>query len=85
MPYPLLPLQLDLTVKDLQVGSRKVLAQLFPDWNPKEMKWVTYTQGLTNKLLKVTYKDQKVLVRVWGQDSEYLIDRKAELEVERLM
>ena len=78
------PLTVDLsTGASLRSGAEEVLAKVRPQWVQKEVEWKQYTDGITNKLMGAWTKGKKedtVLVRVYGQGTEKIIDRKAEMD-----
>lgn len=67
---------IDLTLNPMALiqSTSTLLRHLYPSQTPSLQ---IQTQGLTNKLVKATYKDSTVLVRVNGSSS--LIDREREL------
>lgn len=67
----------------LEEGALRVVAALQPDWRDRDLRTEVFTAGLTNKLVLVYdagNKEQRALVRVYGNNTERLIDRKRELE-----
>ena len=68
------------TVESLKEGAVAVLAVIRPDWNPKEIQFKIFTDGITNKLVGTWCGDKNdtVLVRVYGIGTEIIIDRDAE-------
>ncbi|CAO3622672.1 unnamed protein product [Mucor hiemalis] len=62
-------------------GAFKVVSNVFPNWNYKDIKFVQCKDGITNQLVRVTYEptDFSVLVRAYGKGSEKIIDRKQEV------
>lgn len=62
-------------------GAFKVVSNVFPNWDYKDIKFVQCKDGITNQLVRVTYQptDFSVLVRAYGKGSEKIIDRKQEV------
>ncbi|KAF8429720.1 kinase-like domain-containing protein [Tirmania nivea] len=64
-----------------QSSATHLVLTLFPDWEVKDLRFVRFTDGITNTLLKCvnTTKDQDedaVLLRAYGRDTSILIDRE---------
>jgi ethanolamine kinase len=79
IPYLDLTVSLD-SESDVEEGARQVLAHFIPDWAAGEhFTLQTVTDGLTNKLYKVKSEHGKILVRVYGANTEKLIDREQEM------
>ena len=61
-------------------STHSLLLSLFEQ--PKNVKCEVFQGGLTNKLLRVTFDDEGVkkvvLVRVYGNNTELLVNRKME-------
>lgn len=66
-------------------GAKDLLAVLRPNWSPENIKFKVFTDGITNKLLgcQLNSSDSKeediVLIRIYGNKTDLLIDRKAEI------
>ncbi|XP_015594955.1 ethanolamine kinase 1 [Cephus cinctus] len=80
----------DLTVdeNELNVGAREIVKRLRPNWPHNQLQFKLFTNGITNKLIGVWYPghyNEMVLVRVYGNKTELLIDRKAETRNIRIM
>jgi len=79
--------RLDLAVdiqseKSLRLGAAKVLAKVRPDWTTENIRWKLFTDGITNKLIGGWLdgdKDDMVLVRVYGEGTDKIIDRSTEM------
>lgn len=75
---------LSLTVdeNDITGGALKVLEIIRPTWPKECIKFKLLTDGITNKLVGCNLIDsdarETVLVRVYGNKTDLLIDRKAE-------
>jgi len=67
---------------DITTGALNVLEHIRPTWPQENIKFKLLTDGITNKLVgcKLIGADDKetVLVRVYGNKTDLLIDRKAE-------
>ncbi|XP_026820062.1 ethanolamine kinase [Rhopalosiphum maidis] len=68
----------------IEQGSRIILKLIRPDWNLDKIRYKLFTDGITNKLVGLfddsRPEDDGVLVRVYGKNTEQIIDRKAEFE-----
>lgn len=68
----------------IEDGSRTILKLIRPDWNLENIRYKLFTDGITNKLVGLFNdshpEDDGVLVRVYGKNTEQIIDRKAEFE-----
>jgi len=67
---------------ELKVGALEVLKRVRPAWDQTKIVWRTFTDGITNKLVGgwlETKKEDTVLVRVYGEGTEKIIDRQAEV------
>jgi len=79
IPYLALTVSLE-SEATVESGARQVLAHFIPSWNADgEFSLSTITDGLTNKLYKVKSEHGKTLVRVYGANTEKLIDRQQEM------
>lgn len=81
---PHIDLHIGLDSEDkLRAGALIVLSTVRPTWRQEEIHWKTFTDGITNKLVGAWLGEDKtdtVLVRVYGEGTERIIDRKAEVE-----
>ncbi|XP_066906941.1 ethanolamine kinase 1 isoform X1 [Halyomorpha halys] len=62
-------------------GAFQLLAEIRPSWSPDQVSFKTFTDGITNKLIGCwTKKSPKeiILIRMYGKNTDLLIDRKAE-------
>ncbi|KAF9313881.1 hypothetical protein BG003_004725 [Podila horticola] len=66
---------------DLFNGAEAVMTALFPEWDRKDISYVQFKDGITNKLICCTHNPTgtQVLVRAYGKKSEVIIDRKQEI------
>ncbi|RZC36210.1 ethanolamine kinase 2, partial [Asbolus verrucosus] len=68
--------------KDISGGALEILRVIRPGWKPQDIEFKLLTDGITNKLVGCRSKDvdvaETVLVRVYGNKTDLLIDRKAE-------
>lgn len=58
-----------------------IITKIFPNWSSDDIAFTVCTEGITNKLMKVSHKDSSLLIRMYGEHSEILIDRENELLV----
>ncbi|XP_019865531.1 ethanolamine kinase [Aethina tumida] len=67
---------------EIEQGAGEILQVLRPQWKKCDIKFKLLTDGLTNKLVGCKLKDASdedtVLIRVYGNKTDLLIDRKAE-------
>ncbi|CAD6190538.1 unnamed protein product [Caenorhabditis auriculariae] len=70
-----------LNSKECEASAIAILKQIRPDWPEKSIQFKVYTAGITNKIFAV-YVDpaEQLIFRVFGKNTEQIIDRKAELE-----
>lgn len=72
-----------------QNGILEVLSKIRPNWVPRsEFIHKTFSGGLTNKLVGVYMdgkKEDMVLIRIYGQNSDVMIDRKKEVRNMKLL
>ncbi|XP_060632551.2 ethanolamine kinase 1 [Anolis sagrei] len=69
-------------------GALQLLRRLRPDWKPEEVTLKVFTDGITNKLIgcyKGEEMDDVVLVRIYGNKTELLVDRDEELKSFRVL
>lgn len=83
-------LKIDVTVdeNDYRLGALKLLKELRPMWKPSEIKVKFFTDGITNKLLGCyvgAVMQDVVLVRIYGNKTELLIDRENEVKSFRVL
>ncbi|XP_063379777.1 ethanolamine kinase [Cydia fagiglandana] len=76
---------------DIYTGIFKLLEVIRPEWSKEHVKFKLYTDGITNKLVACQYQSQAqfndnissgnnvVLVRIYGNKTDLIIDRTAEL------
>uniref|UniRef100_UPI00398EC5B7 ethanolamine kinase 1 isoform X2 n=1 Tax=Pristiophorus japonicus TaxID=55135 RepID=UPI00398EC5B7 len=68
---------------DVEAGSRRLLREMRPHWDPAAVKLKVFTDGITNKLVGCYVGDSLedvVLVRVYGNKTELFVDRENELK-----
>jgi len=83
-----LDLTIDLASEDsLKAGGLAVLKHVRPSWQPSQIQFKVFTDGITNKLLGAWCgcKEDMVLVRVYGIGTDAIIDRDAEKENMKLL
>ncbi|KAJ8668303.1 hypothetical protein QAD02_009966 [Eretmocerus hayati] len=68
---------------DIINGAKEIVKRLRPSWPSDQFLYKIFTNGISNKLVGIYYKDnyeQMVLVRVYGRKTDLLIDRKQEIQ-----
>ncbi|KAM4569451.1 ethanolamine kinase 1 [Odontesthes bonariensis] len=86
---PIVP-RIDVTVEesDYRSGALRLLEELRPGWKPAEVKIKFFTDGITNKLLGCymgAVMQDVVLVRIYGNKTELLVDRENEVKSFRVL
>ncbi|XP_046665616.1 ethanolamine kinase 1 [Homalodisca vitripennis] len=81
---------LDVTIAqdDLQAGAVQVLSTIRPHWRVNTVGFKIFTDGITNNLIGCFNPEcptDVILVRVYGQNTDLLIDRKAETETIKVL
>uniref|UniRef100_A0A1B6CIE0 ethanolamine kinase n=2 Tax=Clastoptera arizonana TaxID=38151 RepID=A0A1B6CIE0_9HEMI len=74
-------IELNLVHERIEEGAIEILKNIRPDWNIKDVNFRVFTNGITNKLLgcfNSSCKTDGILVRVYGHNTDLMIDRKAE-------
>ncbi|XP_063785450.1 ethanolamine kinase 1 [Pseudophryne corroboree] len=69
-------------------GAMRLLRELRPDWKTEEVTTQLFTDGITNKLIGCYIgeaMDDVVLVRIYGNKTELLVDRDEELKSFRVL
>ncbi|XP_045763880.1 ethanolamine kinase [Maniola jurtina] len=72
---------------DIYTGIYKILSVIKPDWPQENIKFKIFTDGITNKLVacqldpvnNLENNENVVLVRIYGNKTDLLIDRNAEV------
>ncbi|XP_032761282.1 ethanolamine kinase 1 isoform X2 [Rattus rattus] len=85
--------KLDVTVQDQEEqrcrdGALSLLQHLRPHWDPREVTLQLFTDGITNKLIACYVgdtMDDVVLVRIYGNKTELLVDRDEEVKSFRVL
>lgn len=75
-------------VNKIEEDACQILSLIRPAWNPEDVRFKYFTDGITNKLVGCfTKEDSKdiILVRVNGMGSELIIDRDAEVETIKVL
>ena len=74
---------------DLKEGASEIVSRLRPEWGLRaHFKHKVFSDGLTNKLIGVyieSCKEDMILVRVYGHNSDLMIDRKSEIKNMQLL
>ncbi|KAM6219095.1 ethanolamine kinase 2 isoform 3-T3 [Rhynchocyon petersi] len=73
---------------DILPGALRLIRELRPLWKPEQVQTKRFTDGMTNKLV-ACYVDEDmqdcVLVRVYGERTELLVDRQNEVRSFQLL
>ncbi|XP_030071391.1 ethanolamine kinase 1 [Microcaecilia unicolor] len=82
--------KLNVTVEEQECreGAIRLLQELRPHWNPETITMQVFTDGITNKLIGCYVgdtMDDVVLVRIYGNKTELLVDRDEELKSFRVL
>ena len=80
-------LKLMIKPNQLHEGAREIIRIIRPDWPVDQLKYKIFTDGITNRLIGV-YRDTKeemMLIRVYGENTDLFIDRKLEFRNMRTM
>ncbi|KAJ8958312.1 hypothetical protein NQ318_017458 [Aromia moschata] len=76
---------LNITVneEDVEKGAARILEAIRPQWEKDSIRFKLLTDGMTNKLVgckpEEAEESETVLVRIYGNKTDLLIDRKAEI------
>lgn len=81
---------LDITIDKNNIieGVTQVIKSIRPTWPIDQLSFKLFTNGITNKLVGAWYADHyndMVMVRVYGNKTDLLIDRKAETRNIRIL
>uniref|UniRef100_G1PB54 ethanolamine kinase n=1 Tax=Myotis lucifugus TaxID=59463 RepID=G1PB54_MYOLU len=87
------PPSLDVTVQgsrreQCREGALSLLQHLRPHWDPQEVTLQVFTDGITNKLIGCyvgNAMEDVVLVRIYGNKTELLVDRDEEVKSFRVL
>ncbi|KAM9173124.1 LOW QUALITY PROTEIN: ethanolamine kinase 1 [Pangshura tecta] len=85
--------KLDIALSDVdgpgcRDGALQLLRRLRPHWSPEEVTLQLFTDGITNKLIGCYVgdaMDDVVLVRIYGNKTELLVDRDEEVKSFRVL
>ncbi|XP_036923006.1 ethanolamine kinase 2 isoform X3 [Sturnira hondurensis] len=67
---------------DILPGALRLIHELRPHWKPEQVRTKRFTDGITNKLVACYVEEDMrdcVLVRVYGERTELLVDRENEV------
>ncbi|XP_073889851.1 ethanolamine kinase 2 isoform X10 [Macaca fascicularis] len=67
---------------DILPGALRLIQELRPRWKPEQVRTKRFTDGITNKLVACYVEEDMqdcVLVRVYGERTELLVDRENEV------
>ncbi|XP_014480308.1 PREDICTED: ethanolamine kinase 1 [Dinoponera quadriceps] len=81
---------LDITIDENEIfdGVKGVIKKIRPSWPLQQLHFKTFTNGISNKLVGVWHLDRytdMVLTRIYGNNTDLLVDRKKELENIRIL
>ncbi|XP_024892785.1 ethanolamine kinase 1-like [Temnothorax curvispinosus] len=81
---------LDITIdeNEIIVGAKDIIKKIRPSWPLQQLHFKIFTDGRTNKLVGVWYSGHytdMVLIRIYGNNSALLIDRKSEINNIRIL
>ncbi|XP_071561029.1 ethanolamine kinase 1-like isoform X1 [Temnothorax nylanderi] len=81
---------LDITIdeNEIIVGAKDIIKKIRPSWPLQQLHFKIFTDGRTNKLVGVWYSGHytdMVLIRIYGNNSDLLIDRKSEINNIRIL
>lgn len=81
---------LDLTIDENKIidGATEVIKRIRPSWPLEHLLFKVFTNGLTNKLVGVWYPghyNEMVLVRIYGDKTDLLINREDETRNIRIL
>uniref|UniRef100_A0A1L8E3P9 ethanolamine kinase n=1 Tax=Nyssomyia neivai TaxID=330878 RepID=A0A1L8E3P9_9DIPT len=68
-------------------GASTILENIRPNWPIEDVEFKLFTDGITNKLVGCFYGDKKdtVLIRIYGNKTDLLIDRTVETRNIRML
>ncbi|CAG4940598.1 unnamed protein product [Colias eurytheme] len=81
--HKFIPVEVDET--NIYPGIYSILEEIRPNWRPENIKFKIFTDGITNKLVACEINNNTdeseniVLVRIYGNKTDLLIDRTAEV------
>jgi ethanolamine kinase len=64
---------------DIENSVKSLVLKIFPDWSSDELIISYCEEGITNKLVKVSYASKTILIRCYGNGTSAFIDRESEL------
>ena len=85
---PFFDITIDASTKEsLNKGCIEVLGHVRPDWPSGDVQLKIFTDGLTNKLVGGWHRDKQdlVLIRIYGEDTDKFIDRDSEKKNMKMM
>ncbi|PAA94813.1 hypothetical protein BOX15_Mlig016922g1 [Macrostomum lignano] len=83
--------QLSITEENWSAGLQSLLDHVRPTWQLANCGQRLFTEGITNKLVALHYGerfqfgDDVILIRIYGEKTELIIDRQAEVRNMRLL
>ncbi|KAM4749526.1 ethanolamine kinase 1 [Rhinophrynus dorsalis] len=81
-------LELSVLESGYREGALRLLREIRPEWKPEEVTTQVFTDGITNKLIGCYVggvMEDVVLVRIYGNKTELLVDRDEELKSFRVL
>jgi ethanolamine kinase len=76
-------INVELDPSDMKISGPRLVCSVKSDWVNKSLSFEKLTDGLSNKLLAMfpqSKKEQGLIFRVYGNNSDLIIDREAEIE-----
>ncbi|EZA50752.1 Ethanolamine kinase [Ooceraea biroi] len=76
---------LDITIDENKItdGAKDIIKKIRPLWPLHQLHFKSFTDGKTNKLIGIWYSGHytdMVLIRIYGNNTDLLIDRKSEIQ-----
>ncbi|OLY84792.1 putative ethanolamine kinase A [Smittium mucronatum] len=71
----------EIRTESLIEDSKEIALMTFPEWKRENLVFYQLTEGITNKLVECrnVAEKKKILIRLYGKKSEYIIDREKEI------
>ncbi|XP_025992286.1 ethanolamine kinase 1 isoform X2 [Solenopsis invicta] len=73
---------------EIIIGAKDIIKRIRPSWPLQHLHFKVFTDGRTNKLIGVWHSEHytdMVLIRIYGNNSDLLIDRKSEIKNIRIL
>ncbi|EGI58768.1 Ethanolamine kinase 1 [Acromyrmex echinatior] len=81
-------LNITIDENDIIVGAKDIIKRIRPSWPLQQLHFKVFTNGRTNKLIGIWYTEHytdMILIRIYGNNSDLLIDRKSEIKNIRIL